>query len=57
MSNYQTVPVVEYLISDDDEGITHADNTTSFDETDTLLQKLRLENPDITYTMFAEIDA
>ena len=57
MSNYQNVPVVEYLISDDDEGITYADNTTSFDETNTLLQKLRLKNPDITYMMFAEIDA
>ncbi len=54
--NYQTVPVITYLICDDDEGIIHADNTTSFDETDTLLQKLRLENRDITYTMFAEID-
>lgn len=56
MSNYQTVPVIEYLIGDDDEGITHADNTTSFDETVTLLQKLRLENPEGAYTMFAEID-
>lgn len=57
MSIYQTVPVIEYLISDDDEGITYADDTTSFDKTDTLLQKLRLENPEITYTMYAEIDA
>lgn len=57
MSNYQTVPVIEYLISDDDEGINHAENTTSFEETDALLQKLRAENPDVTYTMFAEIDA
>lgn len=57
MSNYQSIPVIEYMISDTDEGMHHADNRNSFEQTDELLQKLRDDNPDVEYTMFAEIDA
>lgn len=57
MSKYHSIPVVEYMISDSDEGIHHADNRNSFEQTDELMQKLRADNPDVEYTMFAEIDA
>lgn len=57
MSFNQTVQIVEYLIGDHDENIYHADNNKSFEDTDDLLQKFREENPECTFTMFAEIDA
>lgn len=56
MSSTQIVPVVKYFIGDCDENIYEADNPQSFDETNKLLQKLRLESPEVIYTMYAEID-
>lgn len=57
MRNFVRVPVNGFMVCDDDENVHHADNTLSFADTNKLLQKLRTENPDIEYTMFAEIDA
>jgi hypothetical protein len=57
MSNYQTIPVVEYAICDSDEDMHYAEDRNSFDRTDELLHKLRSENPDVEYTMYAEVDA
>ena len=51
-----TLYVKSYLVGDDDENIHVADNPQSFDNTVTLLLKLRAENRDTTFTMFAELD-
>lgn len=56
-SAWETVLVSRYGISDEDEGLHEADNPRSFDETSALLEKLRAENPDLGFTMFALIDA
>lgn len=49
--------VKEYFVSDEDEGIYHADNPQSFDATVALLIKLREAEPNKMINMFAEIDA
>ena len=57
MSNFHTLPVISFGVSDDDEDHHQADNNCDFDETVKLLKKLRTENPDVLYMMYAEIDA
>lgn len=57
MSNFHTLPVLAFGISDDDEGHHEADNNRDFDDTVKLLEKLRTENPTVLYIMYAEIDA
>lgn len=56
-SNLRTIPVVKYFIGDDDEGLHEADNPQDFDESVALLERLRDENPDVLYTLCAEVDA
>ena len=51
------LPVKGFIVCDTDENVHEADDTTSFDQADDLLNKLRLENPDSVYSMYAEIDA
>lgn len=55
--HYRTVPVIEFCICDDDEGMHHADDRLSFEDTKKTLWELRIANPDIEYTLIAEIDA
>lgn len=57
--NYKlsTLPVVKYIIADDDEGTYEADNPADFDETCALLERLREESPENQHTLYAEIDA
>ncbi len=52
-----TIPVVRFFISDSDEGIHEAAWPQDFEASCALLEKLRSENPDISYTLCAEIDA
>ena len=52
-----TIPVVKYFIGDDDEGLHEADNPQGFEESAALLERLRAENPDVLYTLCAEVDA
>jgi hypothetical protein len=54
---YYTLPIVKFLVCDDNEGTHEADNNRDFRETDALLNKLRGENPDVAYTLYAEVDA
>lgn len=52
------LPVVSFVICDhDNEEMHEADNNRDFEETDALLNRLREENPDTNYTMYAEVDA
>lgn len=52
-----TIPVLKYFIADDDEGTHEADNPQDFDGACELLERMRKENPDTTYTLCAEVDA
>ena len=52
-----TIPVVKYFIGDSDEGIHEADSPQDFDGSCALMERLREENPDIIYTLYAEVDA
>ncbi len=52
-----TVPVVRFIICDDDEGMHEPDNPVSFESADEMLRNLREQNPEVNYTMIAEIDA
>ena len=54
---FHTLPVVKFVICDDDECTYEADNNRDFQESDALLNRLREENPDVLYTLYAEIDA
>jgi hypothetical protein len=54
---WQTIQVLRYFIGDDDEGIHEADNPQDFDDSCHLLERLRAENPENTYTLCAEVDA
>ena len=54
---WQTIQVLRYFIGDDDEGIHEADNPQDFDDSCALLERLRDENPENTYTLCAEVDA
>lgn len=56
-SQYMNIPVTQFLISGDDETVHEADDPASFEQTDDLLNRLREENPNVTYSLLAEIDA
>lgn len=56
MSAVHILEVVSFGISDDDEGHHEADDSLDFIKTLVLLKKLRTENPDVVYAMYAEID-
>jgi hypothetical protein len=56
-SSWETLLVLSFGISDEDEGVHEADNPRSFEQTSALLEKLRAENPTLGYAMFAVIDA
>ena len=56
-SNLRTIPVVKYFIGDGSEEPYEADNPQDFDESVALLERLRDENPEVLYTLCAEIDA
>lgn len=57
MSQFVTVLLWCYCISDGDDNWHHPDNPLDFDEADALLTQLREENPGKEFTLFAEIDA
>ena len=54
---FHSLPVVKFVICDDDEGTHEADNNRDFEESDALLNRLREENPDVAYTLYAEVEA
>lgn len=56
-SSWETLLVSRFGISDEDEMVHEADNPRSFDETSALLEKLRKDNPDVGFMMFAVLDA
>lgn len=56
-SNLRTIPVVKYFIGDREEWLHEADNPQDFDESVALLERLRDENPEVPYTLCAEVDA
>lgn len=57
MSRWYTLQVGQFSISDENEGYHQADNPNNFEDTVTLLEKLRAEQPGVSFTIFAEIDA
>ena len=54
---FHTLPVVKFVICDDDEGTHEADNNRDFEESEALLNRLREENPCVCYLLYAEVDA
>jgi hypothetical protein len=58
MSEFFTLPVVQFLVCEEDEdwGIFHPDGR-GFENAEKLLEKLRAEYPDASFTLVAEIDA
>lgn len=55
--NYYTVPIVRFFVEDEGGLNFEADDDSSFDETDDLLNRLRKQNPDENYRMVAIVDA
>lgn len=54
---FHTLPVVRFVIGEDGERTHEADNNRDFEEADALLNHLRKNNPDVAYTLFAEVEA
>lgn len=54
---FHTLPVVKFIVCDDDEETHEADNNRDFEESAALLNRLREENPDVLYTLYAEVEA
>jgi hypothetical protein len=57
MSDFHTLLVTDFFIADDDENIYYAENTSSFEDTTKLMDRLREENICKGYTLCAVIDA
>ena len=55
--NYCNVPVVRFYVEGDDGLNYEADDDSSFDDTDDLLNTLRIRNPTEKFYMLAVIDA
>jgi len=55
--NYCNVPVVRFYVEGDDGLNYEADDYSSFDDTDDLLNTLRIRNPTEKFYMLAVIDA
>ena len=55
--NYMNIPVTRFFVASEDEDLLTADNDTSFEDTDELLNQKREDEPDKVWSMYAEINA
>ena len=53
---FSTLPVVKFIICDDDGKRHEADNNRDFEGTYALLNRLREENQEVLYTIYAVVD-
>lgn len=49
--------LIEFVICDDDENVHKAEDSTSYQATLALLAELRSESPDVTFILYAKLDA
>lgn len=57
MSEFKTLYVEKFLITDNSEDVYFAEDDRSFEQTDELLHELRDKHVNRTYRMYALIDA
>lgn len=56
-SNWHTLNVVNFYVCGEDEDVNEPEFPQDFNSACDLLNKLREQNPDTSYTLIAEIDA
>ena len=54
--NYMNLPIKSFAVCSEDEDVEQADDVTSFEQAEDLLNKLRNEQPDKAWSLVAEID-
>ena len=53
---FYTLPIVKFIICDEDEGTHEAFNNQDYDASLALMARLRKENPNLDYELYAEIE-